>query len=194
MKILENNMEEKLNVTKFLSSYTKNVEKIEGVSTDNSPPAWWLSSGNYVLNYLSSGNFESFIPQGRITGIFGASAAGKSFLVNTIVKTALDSGFICVPLDSEEAWDDNSARKIGIDPDNPLYIPLELNSIEKCQKTISKFLTDYKDEYGDVDVPLTHVSTIYCVGNFLFCFSSFFLILISISISVIHVAAVYPKQ
>ena len=32
-------------------------------------------------------------------------------------------------------------------------------------------LKKFKDEYGDVDVPLTHVSTIiYCVGNFLFCF------------------------
>ena len=34
-------------------------------------------------------------------------------------------------------------------------------------------LKKFKDEYGDVDVPLTHVSTIYCVGNFLFCFFLF---------------------
>ena len=31
-------------------------------------------------------------------------------------------------------------------------------------------LKKFKDEYGDVDVPLTHVSMVYCVGSFsLFC-------------------------
>lgn len=58
---------------KMLSGFKKDVAKIEGVTGDSSPPAYWTTSGNYVLNKILGGTFSRAAGQGRLVGIVGPS-------------------------------------------------------------------------------------------------------------------------
>jgi hypothetical protein len=66
-------------VSKFRSGLTKSIQ---GISTGfESDPDTWVSTGNYTLNYLISGDFNKGIPLGRVTMFAGESGSGKSYNV-----------------------------------------------------------------------------------------------------------------
>ena len=64
-------------VSKFRKSITKSVP---GVSAGFRDPDTWVSTGNYCLNRLISGDFQKGIPLGKVTVLAGESGAGKSFI------------------------------------------------------------------------------------------------------------------
>jgi RecA/RadA recombinase len=57
----------------FLRDFRKKLSKMEDVITDNSPPAFWYSTGNYAINKAVSGSYTKGIPQGRVTCLAGPS-------------------------------------------------------------------------------------------------------------------------
>lgn len=57
----------------FLKDFKKTIAKMDSVVTDFSPPKFWYSTGNLVLNKRISGSFNRGIPQGRITCFAGPS-------------------------------------------------------------------------------------------------------------------------
>jgi hypothetical protein len=57
-------------VSKFRKSLTKSIE---GLSVGFNDPTDWISTGNYALNYLISGDFNKGIPLGKVTVFAGES-------------------------------------------------------------------------------------------------------------------------
>lgn len=132
----------------FLKTVSKQLEKLETISTDFGPPRKWYSTGNYALNKVMSGSFSRGIPESRITCLAGPSGSGKSFLGCNILKRAQDDGSFIVVLDSENALDKNFMEAIGIDtsPSKLLYAGVTLFS--DVVKVLSEFLTAYEKQYG----------------------------------------------
>ena len=92
-------------VSKFRKSITKSIG---GISTGfDSDPDTWISTGNYTLNYLISGDFNKGVPLGRVTMLAGESGSGKSLIASgNIIKNAQDQGIFCIVFDSENALDE----------------------------------------------------------------------------------------
>ena len=98
---------------KFLKDFDKELSKMDGIGTSSTPPRYWYSAGNYVLNRIISGSFFKCVPQGRVTNLAGSSGAGKSFLAANLVKAAQQAGAYCLVIDSEHALDDDFMSKIS---------------------------------------------------------------------------------
>lgn len=133
----------------FIKSFTKELDKMDGVGTSSLPPRYWYSTGNYVLNHIISGSYHKGIPQGRITDIAGPSGAGKSFITANLVAAAQREGASILIVDSENALDDEFMRKIGVDVDRPDYLYAGVNTIPEASKVVSSFLNGYKDSVGE---------------------------------------------
>lgn len=134
-------------VSKFIADFRKDISKIADIEDGASPPRWWISTGNYVLNKIISGNYFNGYPQGRITSLTGPSGTGKSFLAcNAIREFQQNGGDYSVVLDSENALDDDFVTKIGVDTSNNYtYIPIM--TISQTQNIVSKLIKQYKEEY-----------------------------------------------
>ncbi len=59
-------------VSKFRKEITKSID---GLSIGFNDPTDWISTGNYALNYLISGDFNRGIPLGKVTVFAGESGA-----------------------------------------------------------------------------------------------------------------------
>jgi len=57
-------------VSKFRKDLTKSIE---GISFGFHDPTDWISTGNYLLNYRISGDFNKGIPLGKVTILAGES-------------------------------------------------------------------------------------------------------------------------
>ncbi len=137
----------------FLKTFDKELSNIDGVGTSSTPPRYWYSTGNYVLNKIISGSFLRGIPQGRITDLAGSSGAGKSFLAANLLRSAQQSGAFCLVVDSENALDDDFMSKIGVNV-NHNYKYVEVVTIPQVTKVVSSFLTGYTKEFGEAqDAP-----------------------------------------
>jgi hypothetical protein len=69
-------MTKAFDVTKFRKSLTKSIE---GIGIGFNDPTDWISTGNYALNYLISGDFKKGIPLGKVTVFAGESGCLPAF-------------------------------------------------------------------------------------------------------------------
>lgn len=49
------------------------TKSIDGLSVGFNDPKTWISTGNYALNYLISGDFHKGVPLGKVTMFAGES-------------------------------------------------------------------------------------------------------------------------
>jgi hypothetical protein len=68
-------MAKPFDISKFRKSITKSID---GLGIGFNDPTDWISTGNYTLNYLLSGNFERGIPMGKVTVVVISCAMHKS--------------------------------------------------------------------------------------------------------------------
>ena len=128
--------------TKFRTSLTKSIS---GMSAGFNDPTDWISTGNYALNYLISGDFNKGVPMGKVTVFAGESGAGKSYICSgNIVKAAQDQGIFVVLIDSENALDEAWLQALDVDTSEDKLLKLNMSMIDDVAKTISTFMTDYK--------------------------------------------------
>src|SRR6056300_190290 len=128
--------------TKFRTSLTKSIT---GMSAGFNDPTDWISTGNFALNYLISGDFNKGIPLGKVTVFAGESGAGKSYFVSgNIVKNAQEQGIFVVLVDSENALDEAWLQALGVDTSEDKLLKLSMAMIDDVAKTISTFMSDYK--------------------------------------------------
>ena len=136
-------------VSKFRKSITKSVP---GVSSGFRDPDTWVSTGNYCLNRLISGDFQKGIPLGKVTVLAGESGAGKSFIAaGNVVRNAQEKGIFVVLIDSENALDEKWLHALDVDTSEDKLLKLNVAMIDEVAKIISEFMKDYKAEYADVD-------------------------------------------
>ena len=108
-------------------------------------PTDWISTGNFALNYLISGDFNKGIPLGKVTVFAGESGAGKSYICSgNIVKNAQEQGIFVVLIDTENALDEQWLHNLGVDTSEEKLLKLNMAMIDDVAKTISTFMSDYK--------------------------------------------------
>jgi len=142
-------MTKPLDLTKYRSSLTKSIA---GISSGFNDPKFWISTGNYTLNYLLSGDFQQGIPLGKFTVFAGESGSGKSYICSgNITKNAQKMGAQVVLLDSENALDEQWLIDLGVDTDPQRLMRIGVSKVDDVAKTLSEFLKQYKDTYGGYD-------------------------------------------
>ena len=108
-------------------------------------PQDWISTGNFALNYLLSGDFRRGIPLGKVSVFAGESGAGKSYIVSgNIVKSAQEQGIFVVLIDSENALDEKWLHALGVETTDDKILKLNMAMIDDVAKTISTFMDDYR--------------------------------------------------
>jgi RecA/RadA recombinase len=138
----ETTMAKAFDVSKFRKDITKSID---GLSIGFHDPTDWISTGNYALNYLVSGDFHKGVPLGKVTVFAGESGAGKSYFASgNIVKAAQDQDIFVVLIDSENALDESWLVALGVDTDESKLLKLSMSMIDDVAKTISTFMKDYK--------------------------------------------------
>ena len=135
-------MAKPFDVSKFRKEITKSID---GLSIGFNDPTDWISTGNYALNYLISGDFNKGIPLGKVTVFAGESGAGKSYICSgNIIKNAQEQGIFVVLVDSENALDEAWLKALGVDTSDSKLLKLSMAMIDDVAKTISTFMQDYK--------------------------------------------------
>ena len=129
-----------------LSKFRKTLTKsIDGLGVGFNDPTDWVSTGNYALNYLISGDFNKGIPLGKVTVFAGESGAGKSYICSgNIVKHAQEQGIYCILIDSENALDESWLHALGVDTGEDKLLKLNMAMIDDVAKTISEFMKEFK--------------------------------------------------
>ena len=138
----ENTVGKPFDVSKFRKDITKSID---GLSIGFNDPTDWISTGNYALNYLISGDFHKGVPLGKVTVFAGESGAGKSYFASgNIAKAAQEQGIFVVLIDSENALDETWLHALGVDTDESKLLKLSMSMIDDVAKTLSTFMKDYK--------------------------------------------------
>jgi len=129
-----------------LSKFRKTLTKsIDGLGIGFNDPTDWVSTGNFALNYLISGDFNKGVPLGKVTVFAGESGAGKSYICSgNIIKNAQEQGIYCILIDSENALDEKWLHALGVDTSEEKLLKLNMAMIDDVAKTIHEFMTEYK--------------------------------------------------
>jgi recombination protein RecA len=98
----------------------------------------WIDTGSMALNAIISGSISGGIPMGRITGLVGPQACGKTLIANKVMANAQKKGMHVVYFDTENALDPETAANLGCDTSKIKHCPIEI--IEDCRNQIVKFL------------------------------------------------------
>jgi recombination protein RecA len=135
-------MAKSFDISKFRKSITKSIE---GLGIGFNDPTDWISTGNFALNYLISGDFNKGVPLGKVTVFAGESGAGKSYICSgNIIKHAQEQDMYVILVDSENALDEAWLHALGVDTSEKKLLKLNMAMIDDVAKTISEFMKEYK--------------------------------------------------
>jgi len=135
-------MAKPFDISKFRKDLTKSID---GLSFGFNDPTDWISTGNYTLNYLISGDFHKGIPLGKVTVFAGESGAGKSYICSgNIIKNAQEQNIFCILIDSENALDEAWLHALGVDTSEDKLLKMNMAMIDDVARTISEFMKGYK--------------------------------------------------
>jgi recombination protein RecA len=135
-------MAKAFDLTKFRKTLTKSID---GLGVGFNDPTDWISTGNYALNYLISGDFHKGVPLGKVTVFAGESGAGKSYICSgNLVRHAQEQGIYVILIDSENALDEAWLHALGVDTAEDKLLKLNMAMIDDVAKTINEFMKEYK--------------------------------------------------
>jgi len=135
-------MAKAFDLTKFRKTLTKSID---GLGVGFNDPTDWISTGNYALNYLISGDFNRGVPLGKVTVFAGESGAGKSYICSgNLVRHAQEQGIYVILIDSENALDEDWLKALGVDTAEDKLLKLNMAMIDDVAKTINEFMKEYK--------------------------------------------------
>jgi RecA/RadA recombinase len=129
-----------------VSKFRKNITKaIDGISVGFNDPTDWISTNNFALNYLISGEFTKGIPMGKVTVFAGESGAGKSFIcAGNLIANAQKQDIYPILIDTENALDEAWLHALGVDTNENKLLKLNMAMIDDVAKVISDFVKEYK--------------------------------------------------
>jgi RecA/RadA recombinase len=135
-------MSRPFDISKFRKTLTKSID---GLGFGFNDPTDWISTGNFALNYLISGDFNQGIPLGKVTVFAGESGAGKSYICSgNIVKNAQEQGIFVVLIDSENALDESWLQALDVDTSEEKLLKLNMSMIDDVARTVSEFMKEYR--------------------------------------------------
>lgn len=136
-----------LDLSKFRKELTKSMD---GISIGFNDPKYWISTGNYALNYAVSSDFRKGIPLGKVTMLAGQSGSGKSYIASgNLAKNAQEAGYFVVLIDSENALDTDWLHALGVDTSEDKLLKINAAMIDEVAKIISDFMKNFKSTYAD---------------------------------------------
>ena len=136
-------MAKAFDISKFRKTITKSID---GLGIGFNDPTDWVSTGNFALNYLVSGDFNKGVPLGKVTVFAGESGSGKSYFCSAnIVKAAQEQGIFVVLIDSENALDEAWLQALDVDTSEDKLLKLNMSMIDDVAKTVSEFMKEYRD-------------------------------------------------
>lgn len=128
-----------------INKFNRSLSKSIGIGIGFNDPTDWISTGNYCLNYLISGDFKKGIPLGKVSIFSGDSGAGKSYICSgNIIKNAQEQGIFVVLIDSENALDESWLHALGVDTSEDKLVKYSMAMIDDVAKTISEFVKEYR--------------------------------------------------
>ena len=130
-----------------ISKFRRGISKsIESLSIGFHDPDTWISTGNFCLNYLISGKFETGVPLGKVTLIAGAPGAGKSLIAaGSLARDAQEKGIFVILIDSENALDEKWLQALGVDTSEEKLLKLNMAMINDVAKVITDFIKEYRE-------------------------------------------------
>lgn len=143
----------------FSKEFQKEGSKMEGISMSNSAPEFFITTGNYVLNKIVSGNYLRGFAQGRWGCITGPSGAGKSFVVGNVIKAAQDEGYGILVIDSENALDEDYLSALGVDVHADNFFYRGVKTIVQASEQFSTFTKLYR-KHGMTDRMLVVIDSL----------------------------------
>lgn len=110
----------------------------------------FVSTGSYALNKVISGDYFGGIPVGYITQFFGEASTAKTVFATHILKDAQSKGYYSMLVDSENAYNSDFARKLGLDPEKLIYAAPD--TLEDCFQVIEDTIKTIRE--SDPDTPI----------------------------------------
>jgi RecA/RadA recombinase len=134
-----------------MSKFRKEQNKKLSIKDGFFDPITWISTGNFALNKMMSGDFNWGVPIGSVTCFAGESGSGKSLFVSgNIVRNALAADISVILLDSEDAVKRKWAAALGVNPDHPNLIRWNKNTINQVALVIADFMKEYVEDYKNM--------------------------------------------
>ena len=124
--------------------------KNAGLLSEQVPDMGFVSTGSYALNKIISGDFTKGIPIGMITQFHGEASTAKTVFATHILKEAQAAGHYTMLVDSENAYNPEFAKHLGIDPKKLIYSTPE--TLEECFQVIEDTVLAIRET--DKDTPI----------------------------------------
>jgi recombination protein RecA len=124
--------------------------KNAGLLSEQTRDLGFVSTGNYALNKVISGDYLKGIPIGMITQFHGEASTAKTVFATHILKEAQAEGYYAMLVDSENAYNPEFAEHLGVDPTKLIYSAPE--TLEDCFKVIEDTILAIREE--DVETPI----------------------------------------
>ena len=107
----------------------------------------WITTGNYHLNAVFSGDLFGGIPNNRTICLAGESGTGKTFLLLNMVREAQKMGFYVIYYDTEGAVDVDNIQNFGVDPERFDHQPMsDLAKFRTSITTLCKKMMEAKEK------------------------------------------------
>jgi recombination protein RecA len=124
--------------------------KNAGLLSEQPVDLGYISTGSFALNKVISGEYTKGIPVGMITQFHGESSSAKTVFATHILKEAQEKGYWSILVDSENAYNPEFAKHLGIDPKKLIYSTPE--TLEDCFQVIEDTILTIREV--DKDTPI----------------------------------------
>ena len=124
--------------------------KNAGLLSEQAPNMGFVPTGSYALNKIISGDYTKGIPIGMITQFHGEASTAKTVFATHILKEAQEKGYYTMLVDSENAYNPEFAKHLGIDPKKLIYAAPE--TLEDCFQVIEDSIIAIRET--DKDTPI----------------------------------------
>ena len=116
----------------------------------------FVSTGMYALNKVISGDYTKGIPIGMITQFHGEASTAKTVFATHILKDAQEKGFYTMLVDSENAYNPEFAKSLGIDPEKLIYAAPE--TLEDCFQVIEDTILAIRETDSETPIVVAYDS------------------------------------
>jgi recombination protein RecA len=116
----------------------------------------FVSTGNYAINKVISGDYTKGIPIGMMTQFIGEASTGKTVFATHILKEAQAVGYHTMLVDSENAYNPVFAASLGIDPEDLNYTTPK--TLEECFQIMEYFILFTRETDKDTPIVIAYDS------------------------------------
>jgi recombination protein RecA len=130
--------------------------KNAGLLSEQPMDLGFVSTGMYALNKVISGDYTKGIPIGMITQFHGEASTAKTVFATHILKDAQEKGFYTMLVDSENAYNPEFAKSLGIDPEKLIYAAPE--TLEDCFQVIEDTILAIRETDSETPIVVAYDS------------------------------------